>query len=454
MADSENLAQVGGLTLLTMKKSGENQKEVDDLTLFAEKIPGEDQKEVDGLTLLVEKTSGENQKDVDNSQPDVPMAGSKVEDSFDYLKRPLKSLNYLFTLDNDTNRLRMRCPLDDGCETIELQRGLGILEELPSEILTCVLDQLDLQSLVDFRRVNHQSNQFVDSLPKYKVIVEHAPDVLRGMLTTETASLTTLEVLYGKLCQRTCDSCSQYGDFLYVLTCKRVCIVCLATKSSYKTLRKADLIRKFDLKPKLIANITRMQVRCGCYRSIVWSGNAAVTLYDHDFAQSVAIAAHGSMENMERSVKETMVKRWPKYEEKRFAWKDRSYRGKRPRAPDESDDEYTCWLGHDEIHTFRFMAAVMTPYFNQQTSLAEWSFLCEGCKFEHSSRMRASGFNEKKLYEYRMFTNETFASHMKQWGEVSNAFHILSPKHPNNSFGLDLDHFFDGFYDTEDSEDS
>lgn len=121
----------------------------------------------------------------------------------------------------EDNELRKHCVLDVGRHTLQPICSLGKLDILPPELLTTVLAQLDVQSLTDFRRVNQQAMRFINSTPQYQVVVEHASDALRGMLSIGSARFSTIEDLYDKLCTATCETCSHFGGYLYLITCKR-----------------------------------------------------------------------------------------------------------------------------------------------------------------------------------------------------------------------------------------
>ncbi|KAF3032567.1 hypothetical protein E8E12_003148 [Didymella heteroderae] len=83
------------------------------------------------------------------------------------------------------------------CACSRASSSLGALDNLPIELLTEVLLQLDLRTLADFRYVNHRARQLVDSIPQYKAIAAHAPNVIRGVLSIGTGRWTTVDTLHG-----------------------------------------------------------------------------------------------------------------------------------------------------------------------------------------------------------------------------------------------------------------
>ena len=55
--------------------------------------------------------------------------------------------------------------------------------------------------------------------------------------------------LYEELSTAECDSCGDYGGYLYLVTCRRVCFLCLTENPDYLPILRADAIRKFGLGP-------------------------------------------------------------------------------------------------------------------------------------------------------------------------------------------------------------
>lgn len=50
------------------------------------------------------------------------------------------------------------------------------------------LPQLDIHTLADCRRVNKLAREAVDNLALYKQIVKHAPNVLKGCVSSQSGS--------------------------------------------------------------------------------------------------------------------------------------------------------------------------------------------------------------------------------------------------------------------------
>ena len=121
--------------------------------------------------------------------------------------------------------LSRRCPLDNGLHTSEPKHGLGNLSLLPLEILTDVFLELDVLSMTTFRRVNKGAAQLVESIPHYQMIFRHCPDILRYIISTK-AGYFNLRTLHRALCKLQCETCGEFGGYLYLITYSRVCYDC------------------------------------------------------------------------------------------------------------------------------------------------------------------------------------------------------------------------------------
>lgn len=62
------------------------------------------------------------------------------------------------------------CPLDYSRHECEPSTDLGMLDKLPMEIKEDILEQIDLESLLVFRRVNKKAMAVVDGMAKWKKV--------------------------------------------------------------------------------------------------------------------------------------------------------------------------------------------------------------------------------------------------------------------------------------------
>ncbi|KAI0390401.1 hypothetical protein F5Y17DRAFT_468947 [Xylariaceae sp. FL0594] len=132
----------------------------------------------------------------------------------------------------DDANLEARCPLGKGRYLLPPQHTLGQLDMLPLELLTYVLLALDIPCLTTFRCVNRAAIGLVDSLHPYRVVLRHCPDILRAIVSIDARSFDC-STLYETLSATKCEGCDRAGNYLYLITCKRLCHFCHTTNPDY-----------------------------------------------------------------------------------------------------------------------------------------------------------------------------------------------------------------------------
>lgn len=276
----------------------------------------------------------------------------------------------------------------------------GTLEALPPEMMVKILSQLDLRTLADFRCVNRRALELVDALPEYKAIVTHARNALRGIVSIETGRWITLSALYEKLCAPKCEQCDDFGGYLYLLTCKRVCFLCLSQDRLYLPLTRRRVNRMFGLKPQMLAKIPHMRVMPGIYSPNEKKALECV-LVDYKSARCAGIAFHGSLDAMEKYVSH-------KKDQKITAALNSGAIARRIPPP------YRTYPYDEQSgNPRRFVAIVRVPWLNRALQEVEWGFHCLGC--EKSSRL--------PLHCRRQFTKASFQDHLQQCGDIQNGQH-------------------------------
>ncbi|KAH7333252.1 hypothetical protein BKA65DRAFT_459953 [Rhexocercosporidium sp. MPI-PUGE-AT-0058] len=144
--------------------------------------------------------------------------------------------------------LERGCPLDNG--RLDKQHDtttLGTLETLPVELLQTILLDLDLQSLTSLRRVNRRARLAIDMLWQYNEIITYASNCLRAALSINVSTSISCRQLHTELCSQECVTCGRFGAFLYLLTCSRVCYVCLVEDPRFLPLTPKHARRAFGL---------------------------------------------------------------------------------------------------------------------------------------------------------------------------------------------------------------
>lgn len=264
---------------------------------------------------------------------------------------------------------------------------LGTLNTLPLELFHEIIRKLDLRTLTDFRHVNRQAMWLVESAPQYKTIRKHAFNALRGILCIQAGRWITCEMLYNKLCTAECEQCGDFGSYLYILTCERVCYVCLTSDKRYLPLRYLHAIRKFGLNRPILRTLPTMKSIPGTYSPRQKIVRAHLTLVDFDCARRAGIALHGSVSAMEQYVSSMPA---PKTRARRQPFDGKSE------------------------NPLRFMAIVRTPWFNRSSQEPEWGFCCIACQ------------KYRPLYSKQKFNVGLFKEHLRQCGNIQHGKHQLN----------------------------
>lgn len=287
--------------------------------------------------------------------------------------------------------------------------GLGALERLPLELVHRVLVRLDVRSLTVFRRVNKSARLVTNSIPQLKRILVHAPALIRGCLNIGSAQFVSCQDLYATLSTAECDSCGDFGGYLYLVTCRRVCFLCFTERADYLPLPRKDVTRKFGLDSNCIARLPHMKSFPGCYSPRAIKCRRRQTLFDYSAAREAGIATHGTVESMENYASETKTKRLKSY---RSNLSRRRTGGANLRPPSYEDP----FDGHCS-NPRRFMGIIRAPFFNSPTASPEWGFHCIACKSHHYRR---------PIDWRRKYTINGFQDHVRECGEIREGKHVPS----------------------------
>lgn len=250
--------------------------------------------------------------------------------------------------------------------------GIGSLDALPAELLNMILTEIDLQTLVSFRRVNRRAAELVDQVPSYKAVMTNAPHTLRGILSIETGRWITCRTLYEKLCLAGCETCSDFGGYLYLITCKRVCFLCLPENRLYLPVTSRKACREFGLSSDMVKTLPWMRAVPGIYSPSEKRAFECI-LVDYKSCLDTAVALHGSLTAMRKYVSDTEAR---KLQEHRGAGQQAGSDRVRPLQ--------AVPIDRRSGNPLRFVAIVHMPWLNKGSRQLEWGFHCVGC--EKSSR--------------------------------------------------------------------
>ncbi|EEP78298.1 predicted protein [Uncinocarpus reesii 1704] len=310
-----------------------------------------------------------------------------------------------FTLDANEDLERL-CPLDAGRRHANPVHDLGQLEQLPLELLNMVLLGLDLRSLMDFRRVNQRAMEVVGSIPQYATILMHAKNALRGIISIGSARWISCLDIYQELRRAECD-CGDFGGYLYLFTCRRVCFLCFTSESAYLPIGRGHAMRKFGLQGAQVAALPAMKSVPGFYSGRLLKCRTRHNLVDYESARQAGIKLHGSVAEMERHCSEMELQRREQYLQRKSEFK--SGGGRAPRRPPLVEP-----FDGRQSNPRRYMAIVPAPYITTG-KVIEWGFHCEGCRKHNYSR---------PLHWRRKFTVASFEAHLRECGNIVAGKHI------------------------------
>lgn len=323
----------------------------------------------------------------------------------------------------DPDALERNCPLDNGQigksdSSHRLSRfTLGTIDTLPSEICSAVLLELDLQTLTDFRSVNRRAKIIVDSIPQYKEVVASGPNTLRAVLSTGVAQYLSSRSLYNALCAQACGKCGDFGAFLYLLTCSRVCFLCLIEDCQFLPMTTTLAKEAYGLNRRTLSALPTLRSLPGTYSQMQKIWRKRVALVDSEVARQAGIAFHGSSDAMEQYVSKRRAKIIANYENKlRQGPNNLAAKLRKPACP-----PYANHLDGKGCNPYRFMSAIRVPRLDRITGTVEWGVSCEGCR-------KGNQFNRVygRLDWRRMYTDSGYVDHLTECETSQTAWEPLS----------------------------
>ena len=320
----------------------------------------------------------------------------------------LEKLTYewqeLCLLSVNLDMLEQSCPLAQprlGDSSTASLQPLGQLDVFPLEVVQRILELMDMYTLTLMQCLNHRSNLLVNSLPQHRDIVAHAPNALRAMLGTGLASHFGIEDLHRALRSEECFQCGSFGPFLYLLSCRRCCYVCLARAPDTLPISREDAEHGYGLPQSITWRLPCMKSLPGRYTYDPQSfpkrgmhnyprGNTHIqrfALISTQAAKEAGKAFHGSEEAMQAYEAELQIL---------------------PRIMDshgQVDDGNAVWLHYwrqlqvpgrqtlldrdwsheaqSQYEPQRFMAAIRFPRLDPWKGIGEWGISCKGCRDGH-----------------------------------------------------------------------
>ncbi|RKU45453.1 hypothetical protein DL546_007578 [Coniochaeta pulveracea] len=115
-----------------------------------------------------------------------------------------------------------------------LGTGMGQLQRLPLELAWSICLYLDIQSALRFSQVNRSARQCIASIPQYRRLGKHALECIWALSRTGLASRIDVLSLHATLTTERCVVCGLFGGFIFLPTCARCCVQCIASAPSLR----------------------------------------------------------------------------------------------------------------------------------------------------------------------------------------------------------------------------
>lgn len=340
----------------------------------------------------------------------------------------------------DPVALERCCPLDNGRHNDlhvipqDSSFSLGSLDTLPVEVLCGILLDLDLQSLTVLRSVNRRARFTVDTLPQYNDIVTHAPSSIRAALSINVSPWISCRQLHKELCSQKCAACGFFGAFLYLLSCSRICYICLKEDSRFLPMTPANARVAFGIKHHGLSQLPIALSLPGRYSEATKIRRARIALVDSDSARQVGISIHHSSARMEeyaslsrflssltsdtgvRARYALQIKAEMAAKYKARLLKQNAGSRKPPCPP------FTNLFDGKGGNPYRFMCVIGFPWLDRCSGKVERGLSCNGCrdKFHFETQGR--------LDWRRLYTANGYLQHIKNCDKSIEALTLLMSK--------------------------
>jgi hypothetical protein len=255
------------------------------------------------------------------------------------------------------------------------KRNAVVLEILSLELLQLILAQLDLRSVLNVRYANRRCADLVDSLPEFRTIARCGQNALRGALAINTAATISVEKLHQQLFRKSCENCGDFAPYLYLITCARVCFLCLSDADQYCPLGIDLIKRKYGLNHNVIQSLPQMRCLPGGYSPAGCKIPKAVALYDASSTLQAAVTYHGSIGYVKAYIDNNQAESMALYHRKTQEATERNSRSSRLRKP-------ATLFPYDRksSNPRRFVAVVELPVINKASKAVDWGFYCKACR--------------------------------------------------------------------------
>ena len=355
----------------------------------------------------------------------------------------------------DVQELERKCPLDQtfaSTHLIDRPFGhFGQLESSPLEILQTIFLHLDLQTLTDLRSVNRRAMLAIDSLPTYRELYTHAPELIRVLLSTRLASHFDLSHLCKELRSEDCYFCGDFGAFLVVPGCRRCCWLCLGEAEDILPISRSQAKESFLLANKILPELPAMLSLPGSYGIDAASSNGRVRdgavyykrrtwLVNMWAARCAALQTHGCQKVIDCYMDSQRWEWEAAYAQQganRLSMEPSVMRIPKPPFPSAltSRGVKIC-----DYESRRFMTAIRLPVLDPSTGRLDWGVACVGCI--QGLQDRFTNYWELDRADHmqcqRMYTRKGVLEHAKECERAKRLWRKRRPVFRTKHFDTDL----------------
>lgn len=250
--------------------------------------------------------------------------------------------------------------------------GLGRLQRLPLELLSCICLSLDVQSAWHFHHTCRGARELMASIPQYRQVGEHAHACLWALLRSGLAPHIAISTLHSALSTELCLVCGSFGGFVFLPTAARCCLYCLESAPAFRIISLHSLCKA--------------------------AGGLAAGL-----RKSYPVL---------RSIPGTYSSEAKRYVRRRYLVSGHHALAF-PRQ-NEEEDARTMLETLPDSPALRCMAATRLPYVSRVTGAAQLGRCCKGCQIA----MEANPCDENFSRRERLYSRDGFLDHFQDCEEA------------------------------------
>ncbi|PNS18854.1 hypothetical protein CAC42_5393 [Sphaceloma murrayae] len=287
------------------------------------------------------------------------------------------------------------------------KHDIGLFKMLPDDLFLPLLSDLDLRSYMQLSGTNRAFRRALLKLPQCDLLAQCQPLVLRAIRNVWADRWISLRDLHRRVFTSTCEICGDFGGYLYLLTCTRVCYICIVTQRSLLPVAPAQVTDAYALPKEELSHVPCMHSIVGTYATVKRkvTNSSALFFMDPRAALEVAVRYHGSEEAMLEMMTESVAA-----------------------GSEEGEAGLKGWLHHDadslgpSSNPRRFVAIVKMPSIDPGSKKKIEARYCDACL-----RMDA-GYKRPNSWR-RQYTREAFSDHLQECGVIVIDPVTGNPKH-------------------------